>query len=94
MPRVGELVQSTEGGWYAWPPARCGNGHQLGAGRMIVGNQPCSTGGHITWRCNQCGDTTYAPPLGSACRVLHGPAAVRISTTSDHRGLSGSPMPG
>lgn len=76
MPRVGELVQSTE--------AAGMRGHQhgaataqLGLGRMMVGNQPCASGGHITWRCNECGDTTYAPPLGSACRVLHGPAGSR-----------------
>ncbi|MGE2714177.1 hypothetical protein ACQI4L_08980 [Mycolicibacterium litorale] len=76
-----ELVQCTTGGWMRLPLTHCPNGHQLGPGRVLVGNQPCGThNGHTTWTCLECDATEYRPHLGSGCRVLNGPAPVRIST--------------
>src|SRR6202035_2811623 len=77
-PAVGELVRCTGGSWMVRPPQRCPRGHRLGAGRTLVGHQPCDcVGGHTTWTCLACGGVVYAPPLTAACRVLAGPAAVR-----------------
>jgi hypothetical protein len=63
MPAVGELVRCTDGRWMVRPPERCPRGHQLGAGRVLVGHQPCSCrGGHTSWFCLECGAIVYAPP--------------------------------
>ncbi|MGA5467195.1 hypothetical protein [Mycobacterium sp. NPDC050041] len=80
-----DLVPCTTGGWMVRPPKHCPNGHSLGPGRVLVGNQPCGAcrrGGHTSWMCRECEAIIYRPPMGSACRVLHGPAAVRISSAS------------
>jgi hypothetical protein len=75
--QVGDLVPTTNGRWKTVAPTHCPNGHQLGARRVLVGHQPCSEGGHMTWTCRECDSTVYAPDLSSACRVIHGPAAIR-----------------
>ncbi|ETW23204.1 hypothetical protein [Mycobacterium gastri] len=76
MPSVGELVRCTDGTWMVRPPTHCPRGHRLARGRVLVGHQPCSCGGHTTWRC-ACDAVTYAPPLSTSYAVLAGPAAVR-----------------
>jgi hypothetical protein len=75
---VGRLVRSTGGEWMVRPPQRCGNGHRLTPGHVLVGSMVCACGErrHLTWLCD-CGDTSYGPPLGLDCSVLNGPAAVR-----------------
>jgi hypothetical protein len=75
---VGSLVRSTGGEWMVRPPQRCGNGHQLTPGHVLVGSIACTCGEgrHLTWLCD-CGSTRYGPPLGVSCSVLNGPAAVR-----------------
>jgi hypothetical protein len=48
-----------------------------------VGHTACAGhgGGHLTWTCQKCDETTYGPPLNTHCTdILDGPAAVRIST--------------
>lgn len=97
LTRVSDLVRCTTGGWMVRPPARCPNGHELGPGHVLVGNQPCGgcgRGGHMTWTCRECQVTTYRPAMGSACRVLHGPAPVRISTTTEERRPSSGDVDG
>jgi hypothetical protein len=46
----GGLVRTTDGKWITKPPSRCPNGHQLGAGQVLVGHQAClgHSGGHTT----------------------------------------------
>lgn len=68
---IGSLVRSTGGEWMVRPPQRCGNGHPLTPGHVLVGERR-----HLTWLCD-CGDTRHGPPLGLDCTVLNGPAAVR-----------------
>jgi hypothetical protein len=49
LPEVlGELVQTTAGKWITHPPTRCPNGHELRAGRVLVGHVVClgHGGGH------------------------------------------------
>jgi hypothetical protein len=80
---AGDLVRRRDGKWAERPPKHCPVGHELEPGRYQVGHQPCGGrhhdgGGHRTYRC-WCGETAVQPPLGSACRVLHGPAGVRNS---------------
>jgi hypothetical protein len=78
MPAVGELVRSTNGSWMVRPPEHCPRGHRFGAGRVLVGHQPCSCrGGHTSWLCLECGAVVYAPPVNAGCRVLDGPGTVR-----------------
>lgn len=77
MPAVGDLVPTTDGRWKLVAPSHCPNGHQLGPNRSLVGHAPCGCGGHTTWRCLRCETLTYGLPLGDACTVLDGPAAVR-----------------
>ena len=68
------------------PPARCGNGHELGPGRMIVGSVPCDCPPAVvanfrrhTWaKCNTCGHVTYDPE--------HGPAAGQFVVITWRRG--------
>jgi hypothetical protein len=76
--RVGELVLSTSGEWMVRPPQRCGNGHRLQPGRVLVGSIVCGCGErrHLTWLC-ECGNTSYGPELGPDCTVMNGPARVR-----------------
>lgn len=78
-PAVGELVLSTTGDWIALPPERCPHGHPLGAGRVLVGHQPCGCGrhGHTTWCCRECDAVIYGPAIDDACRALNGAAFVR-----------------
>jgi len=38
---LGELIGTTSGAWITHPPTRCPNGHDFGAGRMLVGYQAC-----------------------------------------------------
>lgn len=71
-------LRRTAKGWSETAPDACGNGHAL-VGNMLVGTQACGEhrGAHRTYWCKKCGDTVYRPPMGSACRKLHGAAAVR-----------------
>jgi hypothetical protein len=74
---VGDLVAGADGSWMVRPPERCANGHVL-RGRCIVGTSPCSCQDrHLTWTCNECGDTTFGPALGLDCSLLHGAARIR-----------------
>jgi hypothetical protein len=75
---VGSLVRSTGGAWMVRPPQRCGNGHPLTPGGVLVGTIVCACGErrHLTWLC-ECGDTSYGPDLGPDCTVMNGPARVR-----------------
>ena len=76
--RVGDLVLSTRGEWIVRPPQRCGNGHWLQPGRVLVGSMVCACGErrHLTWLC-ECGNTSYGPELGPDCTVMNGPARIR-----------------
>ena len=75
--RVGELALSTSGEWTVRPPQRCGNGHLLTPGHVLVGSMVCACGERqFTWLCD-CGYTSYGPPLGVSCSILDGPAAVQ-----------------
>jgi len=64
---LGELVQTTAGKWITHPPTRCPNGHRLGAGQVLVGQQAClgHCGGHTTWTCRACDATVYGPPMNT-----------------------------
>ena len=74
---VGELVIGTDGACMVRPPQRCGNGHLIRPGHVLVGTAVCSCGDrHITWTCD-CGSTVYGPELGLQCSVMDGPARVR-----------------
>jgi hypothetical protein len=75
---VGRSVRSTTDQWMVRPPQRCGNGHPITPGHVLVGSMACACGErrHLTWVCD-CGITCYGPPLGLDCSVLNGPAAVR-----------------
>lgn len=72
--RIGALVLNTDDQWMALPPEHCPDGHQLGAGRVLVGFQPCGCGrhGHTTWRCRECDAVIYGPPVDANCRILNG----------------------
>lgn len=74
---MGQL-RKTKHGWSETAPTECSNGHPF-AGNVLVGTQACGEhrGAHRTYWCKTCGDTVYRPPMGSACRKLHGAAAVR-----------------
>jgi hypothetical protein len=55
--------------------------HGAASGCCIVGTTACSCQDrHLSWTCNECGNTTYGPALGPDCRVLHGAARVRSLT--------------
>ena len=74
---IGDLVLSTTGQWMVRAPERCRNGHLL-AGRVLVGTAVCACQDrHLSWTCDECGDTVYGPALGPHCSVLHGPARIR-----------------
>jgi len=74
---IGDLVVSTTGQRMVRAPERCRNGHPL-AGHALVGTTVCRCQDrHLSWTCNECGDTTYGPALGPRCSVLHGPARIR-----------------
>jgi hypothetical protein len=67
---VGWLVRSISGQWMVRPPQRCGNGHGLTPGHVLVGTIVCARGErrHLTWLC-ECSDTSYGPPpLGQDAR--------------------------
>lgn len=76
--QVGDVVPAAGGGWMVLPPSHCPVGHGLGPNHVVVGHQPCSCGGHLSWRCLECDAVIYAPVLAAACSVLTGPAAVRV----------------
>jgi hypothetical protein len=77
MSEVGDLVLGTDGSWMVRPPQRCGNGHPITPGRVLVGTAVCACQDrHLTWSC-ECGSTVYGPELGPHCAVLDGPARVR-----------------
>jgi hypothetical protein len=80
MAAVDDLVR-TRKGWAVVAPTQCPAGHEFGPGRVHVGTAVCTGDGgrHQTWRCEECGEITFAPELGPHCSVLDGPAAVRIS---------------
>ncbi|MCH9730147.1 MAG: hypothetical protein K0U84_10835 [Actinomycetia bacterium] len=64
MPKVGQLVRSTEGGWVTLAPTYCPNGHPLEGNRVLVGHMAClAHRGHITWTCCACEGVVYAPAL-------------------------------
>jgi hypothetical protein len=74
---VANLVRSRDGQWFVRPPERCGNGHPITPGRVLVGTAVCACQDrHLTWSC-ECGSTVYGPELGPGCAVLDGPARVR-----------------
>jgi hypothetical protein len=76
MVRVGDLVRTVDGKWITKPPSRCGHGHPLGPGQVLVGHIACmghGGGGHTTWACRACDDTVYGPPLNTHCKVHTGP---------------------
>jgi hypothetical protein len=55
MNEVGDLVLSTDGAWMVRPPERCGNGHPVTPGRVLVGTAVCRCQDrHVTWECD-CG---------------------------------------
>jgi hypothetical protein len=72
---VGELVLCTDGRVMVRAPERCGLGHPITPGRVLVGSVPCACdhGRHMTWLCG-CGSTVYGP--GQT-----GPAPANISIT-------------
>ena len=77
MNEVGDLVLNTKGQWMVRPPERCGNGHPITGGRVLVGTMVCSCGDrHLTLECD-CGSIVYGPALGLDCSVLNGPARIR-----------------
>ena len=80
---LGELIRTTSGAWITHPPTRCPNGHDFGAGRVLVGYQAClgHGGGHTTWTCRARDTRCTGQPLNTHCTALEGPAVVRISTT-------------
>ena len=48
--------------------------------QVLVGHQPCSCpGGHTTWICHNCAETTYTSPLRSNCRLT------QLERTVGHR---------
>ena len=62
-------LRRTRKGWAEPAPKRCAIGHELRGGTVLVGTQHCDCmRTHRTHTCRICGDTTYSPPLGSACR--------------------------
>ena len=62
-------LRPTRKRWVEPQPERCANGHPLVGGQVLVGTQHCDCmRTHRTHTCRLCGDTTYTPPLGSACR--------------------------
>jgi hypothetical protein len=76
---IGDLVQTTAGGWITHPPTRCPNGHPLGPNHVLVGHVACfgHGGGHTTWACRVCDQTVYGPPLNMHCTALDGPGLSR-----------------
>ena len=40
--RIGDLVLSTSGEWMVRPPQRCGNGHRIEPGHVLVGSMVCA----------------------------------------------------
>lgn len=74
---IGEL-RPTPKGWAVTPPSECINGHPLGPGEVLVGNEPCTCqGGHMGWTCRRCGETFLWPPESPVCTVLNGPGVNR-----------------
>ena len=73
---VGDLVLSAKGEWMVRLPERCGNGHPITGGRVLVGTAVCACQDrHLTWLC-ECGSMVYGPELGPDCAVLNGPARI------------------
>lgn len=77
MHSVGDLVLGTDGRYMVRPPERCGNGHPIRPGHVLVGTCVCGCGDrHLAWTCD-CGSTVYGPAFGPHCFVMDGPAWVR-----------------
>lgn len=74
--QVGDVYRDDRGNWVVASPSHCPKGHPLGPKLMLVGNQPCLCGGHVTWSCKQCWCTVYGPAIKPDCNTLAGPAAV------------------
>ncbi|NEW40756.1 hypothetical protein GV793_17805 [Nocardia cyriacigeorgica] len=53
--------------WEVPSPVACPNGHQLGAGRVLVGACACRCGGHRTWLCRTCEAMVIWPPETDEC---------------------------
>ncbi|WP_179475344.1 hypothetical protein [Mycolicibacterium vinylchloridicum] len=84
MAEVGDVVRAGPNRWIVKPPTHCRNGHELKPGNVLVGHQPCRGHGtgHTIWHCLTCfreEPPTYGPALGPHCKILDGPALVRIS---------------
>lgn len=56
-------------GWIEEAPALCPNGHELVAGRVLVGSHVCSceVHHHRTHRCRVCDAIVYTPERGPGC---------------------------
>lgn len=53
MNEVGDLVLSVDGQWMVRPPERCGNGHRITPGPVVVGTAVCRCQDrHLTWECD------------------------------------------
>ena len=70
--RPDRLYEVRSGVWEEPVPVTCPNGHQLRAGRVLVGWVACqqadaATGGHRTHRCLECEATVYTPPMDERC---------------------------
>jgi len=80
---LGELIGTTSGAWITHPPTRCPNGHDFGAGRVLVGYQAClgHGGGHTTWTCRARDTRCTGQPLNTHCTALEGPTMQTIATT-------------
>jgi hypothetical protein len=73
---VGDLVRSTDGAWMV----RCGTGHPITPGRVLVGTAVCACQDrHLTWLC-ECGSMVYGPELGLGCAVLKRASARPVNT--------------
>ena len=78
---VGDLVLSSGGEWMVRPPERCGNGHPITPGHVLVGTAVCACQDrHLTWLC-ECGSMVYGPELGERCELIYGAARVRRCDT-------------
>jgi hypothetical protein len=80
---LGPLVRRRQ--WMAGLPreVRCPNGHQLGAGQVLVGHQAClgHGGGHTTWTCRTCDQTVYGH---RSTRTAHASMGLRLCGSRPH----------
>jgi len=91
---LGELVPTTAGKWIAHPRTCCHNGHNLGPGQALVGDQVClGHGGGRTTRTRRTRDQTLPEAVrgrggNTHCSALDGPATVRTSTAALDDGVN------